>query len=113
MEVRAIVDILIPFFSGAAGAAICSGIVSIVQMVIRRRWERSDKGSAQTKALRYLMLYIMMQTAKGHIRDGEISMDDRRQLHKWHTLYHDGLGGNGDMDKLMAEVDKLPLSLED
>ena len=99
--------------SGAAVASLCNGIFTIVQMVIRRRWERSDKGSAQTKALRYLMLYIMMQTAKGHIRDGEISVDDRRQLHKWHDLYHNGLGGNGDMDKLMAEVDKLPLSLED
>lgn len=101
------------FFTGAAGAAICSSIFSVVQMVIRRLWEKSDKGSAQIKALRYLMLYIMMQTAKGHIRDGEISMDDRRQLHKWHDLYHNGLGGNGDMDKLMAEVDNLPLSLED
>ena len=99
--------------SGAAVASLCNGIFTIVQMALRRRWEKSEKGSAQTKALRYLMLYTMMQTAKGHIRDGEISMDDRRQLHKWHDLYHNGLGGNGDMDKLMAEVDKLPLSLED
>ena len=106
-------NIWLSFLTGAAGAAICSGIFSVVQMLLRRCWEKSDKWSAQTKALRYLMLYIMMQTAKGHIRDGEISMDDRRQLHKWHTLYHDGLGGNGDMDNLMAEVDSLPLSLED
>ena len=106
-------EIWVMFLTGAAGAAVCSGIISIVQMIIRRWWEKSDKGSAQTKALRYLMLYIMIQTAKGYIQDGEISMDDRRQLHKWHELYHDGLGGNGDMDKLMAEVNKLPLSLED
>lgn len=106
-------EIWVMFLTGAAGAAVCSGIISIVQMIIRRWWEKSDKGSAQTKALRYLMLYIMIQTAKGYIRDGEISMDDRRQLHKWHELYHDGLGGNGDMDKLMAEVNKLPLILED
>ena len=106
-------EIWVMFLTGAAGAAVCSGIISIVQMIIRRWWEKSDKGSAQTKALRYLMLYIMIQTAKGYIRDGEISMDDRRQLNKWHELYHDGLGGNGDMDKLMAEVNKLPLSLED
>lgn len=99
--------------SGAAVASLCNGIFTIVQMALRRRWEKSEKGSAQIKALRYLMLYTMMQTAKGHIRDGEISMDDRRQLHKWHDLYHNGLGGNGDMDKLMAEVDDLPLSLED
>lgn len=101
------------FLTGAAGAAVCSGIFTIAQMVMRRIWEKSDKGSAHTTALRYLMLYIMIQTAKEHIREGEISMDDRRQLHKWHDLYHNGLGGNGDMDKLMAEVDKLPLSLED
>lgn len=106
-------DIGVTFLTGAVGAAICSGIVSIVQMILRRHWEKSDKGSAQTTALRYLMLYIMRQTAKEHIREGEISMDDRRQLHKWHDLYHNGLGGNGDMDKLMAEVDKLPISLED
>ena len=51
-------DIWLSFLTGAAGAAICSGIFSIVQMVIRRLWEKSDKGSAQTKALRYLMLYM-------------------------------------------------------
>ena len=45
-------DIWLSFLTGAAGAAICSGIFSVVQMVIRRRWEKSDKGSAQTKALR-------------------------------------------------------------
>lgn len=40
-------DIWLSFLTGAAGAAICSGIFSVVQMLIRRRWEKSDKGSAQ------------------------------------------------------------------
>jgi hypothetical protein len=30
-------------------------------------------------------------------------------LHKMHNVYHDGLGGNGDLDSLMSNVDELPL----
>ena len=39
-------DIWLSFLTGAAGAAVCSGIFSVVQMLLRRRWEKSDKGSA-------------------------------------------------------------------
>ena len=99
--------------SVAAVASLCNGIFTIVQMALRRRWEKSEKGSVQVKALRYIMLWILIQMAKEHITEGEITMDDRRQMHKWHEVYHDGLGGNGDMDNLMAKVDKLPLRLED
>lgn len=98
--------------SGAAGAALCNGLFAVGQMWLRRRWEKTDKGSVQTKALRYIMLWILQQKAQEHIRDAEITLDDRRQIHTWHELYHDGLGGNGDMDNLMAQVDKLPLRLE-
>lgn len=31
---------------------------------------------------------------------------------KWHDLYHNGLGGNGDADDLMDQVDELPIMLE-
>ena len=36
-------------------------------------------------------------------------VDDRRVLNEMHHCYHDGLGGNGDLDNLMQEVNKLPL----
>ena len=33
--------------SGAAVASLCNGIFTIVQMELRRRWEKSEKESAQ------------------------------------------------------------------
>ena len=41
--------------------------------------------------------------------EGAVDYDDRRLLHKMHHNYHTELGGNGDLDAIMAEVDKLPL----
>lgn len=101
-------DWLIPLLSGAFGA----GIFSFVQFLINRRDKKKEKESAERKALRYLMLYIIQDTARELISDGKATMDDKRQLHQWHEVYHQGLGGNGDADKLMEAVDQLPFKLD-
>lgn len=95
-------DWLIELLSGATGAAIVAGVFSIAQT-------RKARKDAKGKALRYIMLYIIQERAKQHIKDGSITLEERRSLHHWHDLYHNGLGGNGDADALMAQVDKLPL----
>ena len=100
-------DWIIPLLSGAFGA----GIFSFVQFLINRRDKKKEKESAERKALRYLMLYIIQDTARELISDGKASMDEKRQLHQWHEVYHTGLGGNGDADKLMEAVDRLPFDL--
>lgn len=97
---------------GSAGAALVTGIWSLTEYLLRRKDERSEKKDAQRKALKYMMLYIIQERAKEHIREASISMDERRSLHRWHTLYHEGLGGNGDADTLMQQVDALPLKME-
>ena len=99
-------DWLVELLSGATGAALVAGIFAMVQS---RRANKDAKG----KALRYIMLYIIQERAKQHIRDGSITLEERRSLHHWHDLYHNGLGGNGDADALMAQVDKLQLDTND
>ena len=96
---------IVELLSGAMGAALVAGIFTLVQT-------RKANKNAQSKALRYLMLYIIQERAKSHIKDGIISLEERRSLHHWHSLYHDGLGGNGDADALMAQVDKLPVDTD-
>ena len=98
-------DLLVDLLSGAAGAALVAGIFTAVQT-------RKARKDAKSKALRYIMLYIIQERAKQHIRDGSITLEERRSLHHWHDLYHNGLGGNGDADTLMSQVDKLPLDTE-
>lgn len=95
------------------GAALVSGIFGLITHCSNRRQQRASRGNIQNKALRYLMLYIIQERAKQHIREGCIALDDRRSLHHWHALYHDGLGGNGDADALMRQVDGLPLNTQD
>lgn len=96
---------LVDLLSGAAGAALVAGIFSAV---LNRKARKDAKG----KALRYIMLYIIQERAKQHIKDQSITFEERRSLHHWHDLYHNGLGGNGDADALMAQVDKLPLDTD-
>ena len=105
-------DVLISILGGSFGAAMVSGGFAFIQYLLRRKDDRAGKTDFQRKALRYLMLYIIQERAKQHIRERCISLDDRRSLHHWHDLYHNGLGGNGDADALMRQVDGLPLDTE-
>lgn len=104
--------LFIELLSGAAGAALVAGIFALIQRRQARKEKKEDLSDAHNKALRYIMLYIIQERAKQHIKDGSITLEERRSLHHWHNLYHDGLGGNGDADALMAQVDRLPLDTE-
>lgn len=72
----------------------------------------ADKADNTVKALRYLMLYVIQERCKELIAQGYATLDDRRSLHHWHELYHNGLKGNGDADDLMEMVEALPLNCE-
>lgn len=106
-------EVILSVLGGSAGAAVVTGLVALLQYLIKRKDEKSDKHNAERKALRYLMLYIIQERAKDHIRDKSITLEDRRALHHWHDLYHNGLGGNGDAEALLAQIDKLPLETGD
>ncbi len=106
-------DTIVSIIGGSCGAAVVSGLFALLQHNMNRQERRSGKLDARDKALRYLMLYIIQERAKQYIREGCIALDDRRSLHHWHELYHNGLGGNGDADALMRQVDGLPLDTFD
>lgn len=105
-------DVIYSVLGGALGAAVVTGTVSLIQFFVNRKDKKSGQANHNVKALRYLMLYIIQERAKQHIKDKQITLDDRRSLHHWHDLYHNGLGGNGDADALMKQVDELPVDLD-
>ena len=105
-------DVILSVICGSFGAAVVTGIVALIRFFVDRRDNVSGKEDVRSKALRYLMLYIIQERAKQHIREGCISLEDRRSLHHWHDLYHNGLGGNGDADTLMHQVDRLALDAD-
>lgn len=98
----------IGLISGAFGAA----LIAFTQFLIARHDKKKEAESVERKALRYLMLYVIMDTGKDLLREGSATMEEKKQLRAWHDLYHNGLSGNGDADSLMKSVDQLPLDLE-
>ena len=103
-------EIITSIIGGSCGAALVTGAVTLIQFFIRRKDKASGHEDAQNKALRYLMLYIIQERCMTYIRSGEISLDERRAMHHWHDVYHNGLGGNGDANSLMEQIDHLPIS---
>lgn len=67
------------------------------------------QSTAQSEALKLILLDRVLYLGQGYIDKGEISYDDRRRFHAMHDCYHTGLGGNGDADLIVEGVDELPL----
>lgn len=64
------------------------------------------------EGMKYTIYDRIRHIGQAHINVGEIDFDDRRILNNMHHCYHDGLGGNVDLDKLVQEVNSLPLKKE-
>ena len=126
-------DILI----GVLGAGIGAGLMSLIQSIMKRKWEKEDKDADKqdqydelTERLGQIETKIATLSEEvGHVKmadqailsdrikwlgtkyleEGEIEFEDRRILHQLHNAYHNHCGGNGDFDILMQDIDALPL----
>ena len=132
---EAIRDILIAVISGGAGAAIVKLLGDGLAWRRTRKAEKEDraerkkedrekqeslhteerlkaiekKTDAQSEALKFILYDRIRYLGQAYIAEGEIDFDDRRILNDMHKSYHNGLGGNGDLEVLMREVNSLRL----
>lgn len=104
-------ELLAAFVAGGALAAAITGVFSLILYKVKKRDDEDDQQDNFKRALRYLMLYAIQERAEKYLVRGSITVDERRALHKWHDLYHNGLDGNGDADALMSDIDNLPLKI--
>ena len=78
---------------------------------IEKRLEIIEKKTdAQSEALKYIMYDRILFLGREYIKRGNITFDERRILNNMHNSYHNGLGGNGDLNSLMNEVNELHLA---
>lgn len=98
-------------------AAVLGGLISQIGEGIRQKRKRKyDKADGKDKDIEALksgqkwLLYDRIRYLGQHyIGAGSVDFDDRRILNEMHKVYHNGLGGNGDLDVLMRDVNALPL----
>ena len=101
-----------------AGVSSVTGILGaqIGEGIRQRRKRKYDKDDGKEKDILTLregvkwMLYDRIRfLGQKYNADKSVDFDDRRILNEMHNCYHNGLGGNGDLDNLRGEVNRLPL----
>ena len=88
-----------------------SGLTAIVLAILQRRWSCQDKQDALVAGLKVLTVDRVRYLGRCYILDGKISLEDRENLEDMYRAYK-GLGGNGHLETITAEVRKLPLKGE-
>ena len=117
-------DVLIAIISGGAVVAVIEGVREYLSWRRNRKADLEDRqdqqiekrleqiemeSAAQSEALKFILYDRIRYLGQAYIAEGKIDFDDRRVLNDMHRSYHEGLHGNGDLDTLMSEVNRLPL----
>ena len=85
--------------SGAATAAVTALINGRLES---RRLERGE-----SQGMRWLLQDRLEQQALKYLRRGVITYEQLRNWNRGHHIYHDLLGGNGDLDGLRNQLKRL------
>ena len=100
------------FVVGVLGAGVGSGIMAIVLAACQRKWAKEDKHDdkmdAVVNGLKVLTVDRVRYLGKSYISDREVSLEDKENLEEMYRAYK-SLGGNGHLETVMAEVERLPV----
>lgn len=89
------------------GAVFAStGFWAFLTFLIQRR---DKKNTAESQMLKGLGHDRIIYLGSCYIKQGYITKDDYENLHDYLYIPYKLLGGNGTAEKIMKEVDKLPL----
>ena len=101
-------DIIIALLSAGLG----SGMMAILLAWLNRRWARQDKQDdrmdAVVDALKEIMIDRVRYLGKRYISEKGISLEDKESIEGMFKAYK-ALGGNGHLDTVMDEVERLPV----
>lgn len=106
-------EIIIAVLGGSALSALINQVGNYIAERRRRKDSKEDTEDAKDAAVRQGMKLLLADKIQylglKYIEEGEITFSNRKMLNEMHSTYHNGLGGNGDFDGLMKEVNELPL----
>ena len=98
--------------SGSVGA----GLMAIIMAALQRHWKKKDDKegaiAALVEAQKVLMIDRVRHLGNRYVSERSISLDDKETLQEMFMSYRK-LGGNGHLDTIMAEVNKLPIRSDD
>lgn len=88
------------------------GCSAIIVACLNRKWakedKRDDKLTAVVSSQKLIMQDRVRWLGKRYIAEHGISLEDKEALQEMHKAYK-ALGGNGHLDTVMEEVERLPI----
>lgn len=113
-------ELIIAILGGSAVAALINQCGEYIRARKKHQESTEDNENAEIvklkeevsnlkEGVRMILLDRIKLLGQQHIKNKEIDFEDRRLIHQMHSVYHDKMDGNGDLDSLMNEVNDLPL----
>ena len=97
------IEHVIVLVSAALGS---SGLFAIISALLQRKWTKDDRVDALVNAQKVIMIDRVRYICKLHISEGVISLEDKETIKEMYDAYK-ALGGNGHLNTIMSEVEKL------
>ena len=94
------ITILCALIGSGAATALVTGLVG--RQSAKRRIE-----TGESQGMRWLLQDRLEQQALEYLRRGSITYEELRNWNRGHHIYHDLLGGNGDLNGLKEELTRL------
>lgn len=88
-----------------------SGLTAIVLAILQRRWSCQDRQDAIVAWLKVLTVDRVRYLGRSYINAHGISLEDKENLQDMYRAYK-ALGGNGHLETVMAEIERLPVREE-
>lgn len=94
---NSLVTIVCALIGSGAAAALVNGIFA-------HRAEKKKKETGESQGIRWLMQDRLEHVALAYMSKGDITYEEFRNWNRGHHIYHDLLGGNGDLDALKGAL---------
>lgn len=106
-------EIIIAVLGGSALSALITQVGNYISERRKRKDavedRTEDKDAALKQGIKLLLADKIQYLGLRYIEEGEVTFSNKKMLNEMHSVYHNGLGGNGDYDDLMEEFNELPL----
>ncbi len=94
--------ILVPIVCALIGSGASTAIVTAI---VNKR----AKETGESQGIKWLMQDRLEHVALAYLSKGVISHDEFKNWNRGHYIYHELLGGNGDLDPLKKAIEDLDL----
>lgn len=97
-------EVLVPIVCALIGSGASTAIVTAI---INHKAEEKKKETGESQGIKWLMQDRLEHVALAYLSKGEISYDELKNWNRGHHIYHDLLGGNGDLDALKEALQDM------